>query len=77
MSGVWQAMYVRLPADLHAEVKERARQEERTMAQTIRPRPPPVPPGDRAMSLYEQDLRQLPLVPGLGMGVPAFWNEPQ
>jgi hypothetical protein len=29
-------MYVRLPVELHEAVKERAREEERTMAQTIR-----------------------------------------
>lgn len=29
-------MYVRLPKDLHEEVKTRAKQDERTMAQTIR-----------------------------------------
>lgn len=29
-------MYVRLPRDLHDEVKSRAKQDERTMAQTIR-----------------------------------------
>jgi hypothetical protein len=31
-----QPTYVRLPAELHAEVKQRAEVEERTMAQTIR-----------------------------------------
>jgi len=31
-----QPMYVRLPVELHEAVKERAQQEERTMAQTIR-----------------------------------------
>ncbi len=31
-----QPTYVRLPADLHAAVKERAAADERTMAQTIR-----------------------------------------
>lgn len=34
--SVEQPMYVRLPAELHEAVKERADQEERTMAQTIR-----------------------------------------
>jgi hypothetical protein len=29
-------MYVRLPVELHEAVKERAQQDERTMAQTIR-----------------------------------------
>jgi predicted DNA-binding protein len=31
-----QPMYVRLPRDLHQEVKARSEQEDRTMAQTIR-----------------------------------------
>ena len=31
-----QPMYVRLPVELHEAVKERAQQDERTMAQTIR-----------------------------------------
>lgn len=42
MSDDWQATYVRLPHDLHAAVKARAAEEDRTMAQTIR----------RALRLY-------------------------
>lgn len=36
MTGDPQPMYVRLPAELHAAVKTRSVQEDRTMAQTIR-----------------------------------------